>query len=145
MKLEKKENIKRDIGKRIEFIRNEKSMTKEEFARLINISGQHLGRVISGEKGLSIEKVVEISNKTGYSTDFILKGKTSELEIINEKISFIKTNLQNINEIIRTIVWIFCSSGILKLIYYLSIEIEKIAFVPIQKLNQWIDKNKLFW
>lgn len=73
--MDKKSEIKKAIGKRIEFIRNENHMTKEEFAKLINISGQHLGKVITGEKGLSIEKIIEISNKTGYSTDFILKGK----------------------------------------------------------------------
>ena len=32
MKLEKKEKIKKDIGERIEYIRNQKNMTKEEFA-----------------------------------------------------------------------------------------------------------------
>lgn len=72
--MDKKSEIKKAIGKRIEFIRNENHMTKEEFAKLINISGQHIGKVITGEKGLSIEKIIEISNKTGYSTDFILKG-----------------------------------------------------------------------
>ncbi|MCI8486975.1 MAG: helix-turn-helix transcriptional regulator, partial [Clostridia bacterium] len=48
------------------------------FSKLINISGQHLGRVIRGEKGLSIEKIIDISEKTGYSTDYILKGITDK-------------------------------------------------------------------
>lgn len=103
MKLEKKEIIKRDIGKRIEFIRNEKNMTKEEFAKLINISGQHLGRAISGEKGLSIEKIIEISDKTGYSTDFILKGITNNSHVFNKKINKIKNNINSINDIIKTL------------------------------------------
>ncbi len=103
MELEKKERIKIDIGKRIEFIRKEKNMTKEEFAKLINISGQHLGRTIAGEKGLSIEKIIEISNKTGYSTDFILKGVTNKSNLINEKINEIKNNINNIKEIINTL------------------------------------------
>lgn len=101
--LEKKEIIKREIGKRIEFIRNEKNMTKEEFAKLINISGQHLGRAISGEKGLSIEKIIELSEKTGYSTDFILKGITNNSDIINKKMSKIKNNINSINDIIKTL------------------------------------------
>lgn len=100
--MEKKEKIKKDIGERIEHIRNQKKMTKEEFAKLIDISGQHLGKAINGEKGLSIEKIIEISDKTGYSTDFILKGITSNVEINNEKINLIKSNLNNINEIINS-------------------------------------------
>ncbi len=103
MKLEKKERIKKDIGKRIEFIRNEKNMTKEKFARLINISGQHLGRAISGEKGLSIEKIIEISDKTGYSTDFILKGITNYSDVINKKVNKIKNNINSINDILKTL------------------------------------------
>ena len=104
MKMEKKEKIKKDIGKRIEYIRNQKNMTKEEFAKLINISGQHLGKAISGEKGLSIEKIIEISNKTGYSTDFILKGTTNNLETNNKKINEIKNNLNRISDIINSMV-----------------------------------------
>lgn len=101
--MEKKERIKIDIGKRIEFIRNEKNMTKEDFAKLINISGQHLGKTIVGKKGMSIEKIIEISNKTGYSTDFILKGVTNKSDVINEKINQIKNNIKNINDIINTL------------------------------------------
>lgn len=102
--MEKKEIIKRDIGKRIEFIRNEKNMTKEEFAELINISGQHLGKAISGEKGLSIEKIIDISDKTGYSTDFILKGITNNSDVIIEKINKVKNNINSINDIINTLI-----------------------------------------
>lgn len=104
MKLEKKEVIKKDIGKRIEFIRNEKKMTKEDFAKLINISGQHLGRIIVWKKGLSIEKIIEISEKTGYSTDFILKGITNNSDVIIEKINKIKNNVNSINDIINTLI-----------------------------------------
>lgn len=101
--MEEKERIKIDIGKRIEFIRNEKNITKEDFAKLINISGQHLGRAIIGKKGLSIEKIIEVSNKTGYSTDFILKGVTNKSDVINKKINQIKNNINNINDIINTL------------------------------------------
>ena len=72
------QNIKEQIGKRIDFIRNKNNMTKEQFSKLINIIGQHLGRVIRGQNGLSIEKIIDISEKTGYSTDYILKGITDK-------------------------------------------------------------------
>lgn len=79
-------------------------MTKEDFAKLINISGQHLGRIIVGKKGLSIEKIIEISEKTGYSTDFILKGITNNSDVIIEKINKIKNNVNSINDIINTLI-----------------------------------------
>ncbi len=99
----KKEKTKKEIGKRIEIIRNNMNITKESFADLIDVTGQHLGKVISGEKGLSIDKIIEISDKTGYSTDFILKGTTTESEIINSKVNKIKKNIEKIDEILKTI------------------------------------------
>ena len=83
--------------------RHKMNITKESFADLIDVTGQHLGKVISGEKGLSIDKIIEISDKTGYSTDFILKGTTTESEIINSKVNKIKKNIEKIDEILKTI------------------------------------------
>ena len=104
--MEKQKNLKKEIGKRIEFIRNQKEMTKESFAKLINISGQHLGKVITGQKGLSIEKVIEIAEKTGYSTEFILRGnKNPETEKLKKKIIYIKNNVENIDETLKNIIY----------------------------------------
>ena len=72
--MEKQKNLKKEIGKRIEFIRNQKELTKEGFAKLINISGQHLGKVITGQKGLSIEKIVEIAKNNVENIDETLKN-----------------------------------------------------------------------
>ena len=74
--MENDENLKLEIGKRIDFIRIQKKMSKEKLAELIGISGQHLGKVINGESGLSVEKIIKLSIKTGYSTDYILLGKS---------------------------------------------------------------------
>ena len=77
------ENIlKIKIGKRIDQIRKEKGMSKDKFAELIGVSPQHLGKVISGESGLSVEKIVELSEKTCYPTDYILLGKEISFESI---------------------------------------------------------------
>lgn len=101
-----KNDIKEQIGKRVDYIRNEMNITKEEFSKLINISGQHLGKVIRGEKGLSIEKIIEVSEKTGYSTEYILKGVTNTKEIYSPKINEIKSHIKIINEIIENILWV---------------------------------------
>lgn len=74
--MESNENLKLEIGKRINFIRIQKNMSRDKLASLIGISGQHLGKVINGESGLSVEKIIELSIKTGYPTDFILLGKS---------------------------------------------------------------------
>ncbi|MCL2859112.1 MAG: helix-turn-helix domain-containing protein [Oscillospiraceae bacterium] len=65
-----------EIGKRIDFIRTTKKWSKEELARLLKITGQHLGNAIKGEVGLSTRKIINLSKISGFSTDFILLGNT---------------------------------------------------------------------
>ena len=50
-------------------------MTKEEFAKLIGISGQYLGLVEHGKNYLSIEKLKVLCDLTNLSADYILFGK----------------------------------------------------------------------
>lgn len=76
------------IGRRINFIRLQNNMSKEEFAKYLGITPQHLGKVLSGASCLSIEKIVKLSKKSGYPTDYILLGKEASFE-------------KNVNEIIK--------------------------------------------
>lgn len=86
-------NLKVEIGKRIDLIRKEKNMSKDKFAELIGISAQHLGKVISGESGLSVEKIVEVSQKTCYPTDYILLGKEISFDnIVRSLVRLAKDN-----------------------------------------------------
>ena len=82
-----KEILKMEIGKRVENIReNTMHMNKCEFAKLIGMKNQYLGYVEFGEKGLTVEKVVEICNKTGISADYLLRGIDNPLKTQLEKI-----------------------------------------------------------
>ena len=74
--------MREDIGKRIEIIRENMNMTKEEFAKKIGISGQYLGLIEHGKNYLSIEKLKLLCDFTQLSADYILFGKNPN--IINE-------------------------------------------------------------
>lgn len=67
---------KADIGKRVATIRECMKMSQPKFAELVNISHNFLSQVENGNRGLSGETVARISVMTGYSTDYILLGKT---------------------------------------------------------------------
>lgn len=71
--------MKEEIGKRIKTIRENLNMTKEEFAKVIGISGQYLGIVERGQSCLSIEKIKVLCDFTNLSSDFILFGKDENL------------------------------------------------------------------
>ncbi len=67
--------MKRQLGKRISKIRKDLNMNKEQFAKLIGISGQYLGTVENGVNGLSLEKIITLCKKTNVSADYLLFGK----------------------------------------------------------------------
>lgn len=90
-----KNDIKKEIGKRIKYIKDQKGMNIQEFANYINTTKQQVSYVIKGERGFSISKLVEISKITGYPIEFILTGKTIDMD---EKI---KKQIEDINEQIK--------------------------------------------
>lgn len=82
-----KEILKKEIGTRVKEIReNIMHMNKHDFAKLIGMQNQYLGTVESGKKGLTVEKVVEICNKTNVSADYLLRGVKYSLADLSNKI-----------------------------------------------------------
>jgi transcriptional regulator with XRE-family HTH domain len=70
-----------EIGKRIQGLRQAKGITQEQLAENINISLRHLQKVERGERGGSVETLVEIALFFGTSLDFLILGKTQIVEM----------------------------------------------------------------
>ena len=62
------------IGERIRHIREKSGMSKADFCKIIGVSPQYLRRIENGTRGLSVESLVNICQKTRVSADFILFG-----------------------------------------------------------------------
>lgn len=71
------------IGSRVRTIRESMPMSREQFAELINMSVSFLSQIERGNKLMSIEKLMDISKKTGYSTDYILFGDKSKSNYVH--------------------------------------------------------------
>lgn len=70
-----KKILKSEIGLRVKEIReNKMHMSKVQFANLIGMKNQYLGTVERGQRGLTVEKAIEICEKTGVSCDYLLRG-----------------------------------------------------------------------
>lgn len=67
--------MKEEIGKRILELRKSMNLNKEQFAKLIGISGQYLGKVEAGVHGLSLDSIITLCKNTNVSADYILFGK----------------------------------------------------------------------
>ena len=71
--------MKKEFGLRIKNIREGMNLTKEEFARLIGISGQYLGLIERGQNYLSIDKLKKLCDLTNLSSDYILFGRDNNI------------------------------------------------------------------
>ena len=66
---------KKKAGERIKFVRKEMSLTQEELAeRLVYGSARQLRRIVNGETVCSVDRLMEIAQILGVSTDYILFG-----------------------------------------------------------------------
>ncbi|MCL2049158.1 MAG: helix-turn-helix transcriptional regulator [Defluviitaleaceae bacterium] len=66
--------LNRQIGQRINKLRQAKGMSRAKLAEKIGISVPHLGLIERGERGVTILKCIRLSVIFDVSTDYILKG-----------------------------------------------------------------------
>lgn len=60
------------LGKRIQEERRKLDLTQEQLAEDVNVSYPHIGQVERGERGISLESLINISNKLGVTVDYLL-------------------------------------------------------------------------
>ena len=103
--------MKKEIGKRIQKLREDMNITKEAFAKEIGISGQYLGLVEHGKNYLSIEKLKVLCDFTNTSADYILFGKDQNIvndtknvlsEFSNEQLTIAGETLKDLSIFIKS-------------------------------------------
>ena len=62
------------VGERIKSLRMKHNLSRVQFGKMIDISGQYLGLVEKGKCGLSVGSIVKICKTTGASADYLLFG-----------------------------------------------------------------------
>lgn len=86
----------KEIGQRIRILRKEKGLSQLELSNKLNINMDHLSRIENGNKGMSLDLLIEFSKYFSVSTDYILLGNRQNTEEIKEMISFIQFKLKEI-------------------------------------------------
>ena len=76
--------LKREMGKRLEEVRESRGLTREEVAEKAGISTKFLYEVERGKKGISAQTLLKLAQTLAVSTDYLLKGE-KEAVIWNEK------------------------------------------------------------
>ena len=83
-----KSDYKKDMGKRLRTYREQAQLTQEKMAEILNVSIKHYSEVERGLIGLSVERLIFLSNFFGISLDYLLKGEDN-----HEILPFILVNL----------------------------------------------------
>ena len=86
----------KEIGQRIRSLRKENRLSQEELANKLNVNTDHLGRLETGNRGMSIVLLAEISKYFAVSTDYILFGERQNTDEIKEIISLVICQLKEI-------------------------------------------------
>ena len=60
------------IGRRIKHYRTEKKMSQEDLGNIVCVNNEHISRIESGKKNLSLELLILIANALDVSADDLL-------------------------------------------------------------------------
>lgn len=89
---------KKEVGQRIRMLRKKRNMTQLQLAEYLNYTTERqLQRIERGETGCSIDKLMEIAQILGTSTDFILFGREQRTNSQTDSFEYLlrgKTNAE---------------------------------------------------
>ncbi|OUN67564.1 hypothetical protein B5G12_13880 [Faecalibacterium sp. An58] len=85
-----------ECGKRIKSLREEKGYTQVQLSEKVRISFDHLRAIEHGRRTCSIELLVDLHILFDVSLDYLILGKTSQLDAV-------KTELQRAVEMIEKV------------------------------------------
>ncbi len=70
-----------ETGKQIQSLRKAQGLTQEQLAEQVNTSVRHLQKLESGERGGSVDMLVELALFFHVSLDFLVLGKQQNTEV----------------------------------------------------------------
>ena len=84
-----------EFGKRLKSARMKSGLTQEQLSSLLNVSRTHLSKMEQGERGCSLDSLVEIAEVLNVSTDYLLTGKVYQ-KSIKRRLRMIISELQRL-------------------------------------------------
>jgi len=80
----------KESGKRIAALRKEKGMTQEQLAEKLNISYSMMAKIEIGNKGISIDLLIELAVFFDVSMEFIILGCELHRDKLKEQFDLMK-------------------------------------------------------
>lgn len=91
------------IGNRIRKEREKYTLSIEKFAEMIGLSSFYIGQLERGERRMSLETAIKISQAFNLSIDYIIKGETKSPSnsIAESYENYLGTNEEEIKELLN--------------------------------------------
>lgn len=86
------------IGKRIQYLRQDRGLTQESLADGLGVTAGHLNKIEKGTKGTSMDLLIDMTEYFDVSSDYILFGKRKENKEIIESIHSVIGQLREIEK-----------------------------------------------
>ncbi|MBU5294628.1 helix-turn-helix transcriptional regulator [Anaerosalibacter bizertensis] len=89
-----------EIGARIRAERERLNLTREKLAEIIGLSPFYIGQIERGDRKMSVDTLVKISNSLHVSVDYILKGckKSNEELDLQKEFHVLENSEENYNK-----------------------------------------------
>ena len=95
------------IGQRIRAERLKFNLTQEKFAEAIGMSAMYIGQVERGERKMSLDTLIKVSDCLHVSTDYLIRGAATSGEVTSELQSLLDRcspgEISVINDVIKVI------------------------------------------
>ena len=85
-------------GLRIKQLRIKNKITQEQLADRLNITLSMLGKIERGQRGISIDLLIEIAQYFQTSLDFIVLGKEQQSDFIKGELNSVISKLIHIEQ-----------------------------------------------
>ena len=82
-----------EFGLRIKKLRIQKGVTQETLAEALNISFEHLSKLERGQRGCSIDLLLELGEYFNVSIDYLLTGRDYMSPTVKQRIQDAVDNL----------------------------------------------------
>ena len=80
--MEKRE-LMENIGENVRSIRNERKITQEQLADMVDKNASSITRIEAGYRMMSVESLVAVANALGVSCDALIHGKDGTVSMEN--------------------------------------------------------------
>ncbi len=89
-----------ESGKRIAVLRKANGLTQEQLAERLNISHSMMSKIEIGNKGISIDLLVDLTVFFDVSMEYIVLGREREKDKLKEQLSLVKQQLAALEKLL---------------------------------------------